>query len=206
MISKLVFLLLAAFSLMGSPGPATLSLASLGAAFGFRSCRGYLLGIIAGTTTVLLIVATGVTAIVTAEPVMLLGLQIAAAVYIVYLAWKIATAPVRSSVDNAEVRPNAVVASFLPGLGLAIANPKAFAAIGAVYSGHSIVPSQPGLDAVVKVIALTGVIVIVNTAWLLFGSTFSRVLTNPVLGRAINIVFAVLLLGSVGMSLLMTWN
>ena len=32
----LIFLLLAALPLMGSPGPATLSLASLGAAFGFR--------------------------------------------------------------------------------------------------------------------------------------------------------------------------
>lgn len=203
MIGKLMFLLVAAFPLMGSPGPATLSLASLGAAFGFRTCLRYLLGIIAGTTAVLLIVATGVTAILSAQPVLLVGMQLVAGAYIVYLAWKIATAPIGPTAEETEGESVLLVASFLPGLGLAIANPKAFAAIGAVYAGHSILPAQAGIDAALKVAALTGVIVVVNTAWLAFGSTFSRFLTNPVIGRTINVTFALLLLASVGMALLL---
>lgn len=202
MIGNLVFLLLAAFSLMGSPGPATLSLASLGAAFGIRASLRYLAGIVVGTTSVLLIVATGVTAILTVQPVMLRVLQAVAAAYIAYLAWKIATAPIGPSAENRKRRTTAIAASFLPGFGLAIANPKAYAAIGAIYSGHSIIPTQPSMDAAAKIVVLMAVILIVNAAWLAFGSAFARFMTNPVLGRVINIALALLLLASVGMAFL----
>lgn len=82
---------------------------------------------------------------------------------------------------------------FLHGVGLTIANPKAYAAIGAVYSAHMSMPAQAGLGVAVKVMVLITVIVIANTTWLAFGVTFFAVLSNPVPGRAINIVFAVLL-------------
>lgn len=202
MLRDIILLLLAAFPLMGSPGPATLSLASLGAAFGFRNGVRYLLGIIVGTTAVLLFVATGVTVFLVVQPVLLAVVEVAAAIYIGYLAWKIATAPIRSKNGDAKRRPRSGKAGFLPGFALAITNPKAFAAIGAVYSSHMILPEQAGWDVAVKVIVLTAVIVIVNTTWLAFGVTFSTVLTNPVLGRVINIVFAVLLLCSVGLALM----
>ena len=68
MIGDLVYLWLAAFPLMGSPGPATLSLAAMGAAFGAEAGIRYLRGIIAGTFGVVLTIATGVTGIVLAAP------------------------------------------------------------------------------------------------------------------------------------------
>jgi threonine/homoserine/homoserine lactone efflux protein len=202
MLSKIILLLLAAFPLMGSPGPATLSLASLGAAFGFQCCLRYLLGIIIGTTAVLLIIATGVTALISVQPVMLIVVQLVAAVYIIYLAWKIASAPIGPSDRHAKGRAIAGIPTFLPGIILAITNPKAFAAIGAVYSGHIIIPAQAGWDGAIKVAVLAAVIAVVNMTWLAFGATFSRFLTNPLIGRIINIVFAVLLLCSVGLALL----
>lgn len=61
--NALGLLWLAAFPLMGSPGPATLSLAGIGTAYGFRPGLPYLAGIVAGTTGVLLMIATGVTAL-----------------------------------------------------------------------------------------------------------------------------------------------
>ncbi len=192
MANELLLLWLAAFPLMGSPGPATMSLAGLGTAFGFRPSLGYLMGIIAGTTAVLIMIATGVTALVLAQPLLLTALTILAGVYILYLAWKIATAPVGSF----EVRPDQAPA-FIPGFTLAIANPKAFAAIGAVYAGHTLVDDNLTVDAAYKLVALALVIVVVNTAWLAFGAVFSRVLTNPVAGRAANVLFATLLVVSV---------
>ncbi len=201
MIGNTLIVVAAALPLMGSPGPATISLASLGAAFGFRTCLPYLLGIILGTTAVLLIIATGLTGVLSSHAGLLLAVRLAAAAYILFLAWKIATAPVGSASPGAGHGSGAVVGSFLSGLGLAIANPKAFAAIGAVYAGYSIVPEQVLLDTLLKIAVLASIIIIVNSAWLAFGSTFSRFLVDPAMGRAINIAFAIVLLISVGVSL-----
>lgn len=197
MADELLLLWLAAFPLMGSPGPATMSLAGLGTAFGFRRSLGYLVGIVAGTTVVLLMIATGVTALVLAQPILLTVLTLLAGVYILYLAWKIATAPVGPLAPRSAQAP-----AFVPGFGLAIANPKAFAAIGAVYAGHTVVADDLTADAVYKLAALALVIVVVNTAWLAFGAIFSRMLTHPAIGRAVNVIFAVMLVASVGFALL----
>ncbi|MGI9377355.1 MAG: LysE family translocator [Tsuneonella suprasediminis] len=196
-MENLLFLILAAFPLMGSPGPVTMSLAGLGSAFGFRLSLGYLCGVMVGTTAVLLMIATGITVLLLAQPALLAALIVLAGAYILYLAWKIATAPVARAV-KATQRPPA----FAPGFALAIANPKAFAAIGAVYSGHTVFAGDLTLDMAVKLAALTGVIVISQSAWLAFGAGFSNVLTHPKIGRAANITFAVMLLASVGLTLL----
>jgi len=50
-------LVLTSLAIMGSPGPATISLTAAGSAYGVRRSIGYLLGIIAGTTVVLFAVA-----------------------------------------------------------------------------------------------------------------------------------------------------
>ena len=92
MVDDLLLLWLAALPLMGSPGPATLSLAALGSAYGVSASLKYLAGIIAGTTTVLLVVASGVSGVIRAAPGMLPVVAAVAAVYIAYLAWRIATA------------------------------------------------------------------------------------------------------------------
>ncbi len=195
MFDNLLVLWLAALPLMGSPGPATLSLAGIGVAFGGRNGIGYLAGIVLGTSGVLFIIATGVTGLVLAEPAIITVLTIVAAGYILCLAWKIATAPVLARSDSAAPPP-----AFSAGFVLAIANPKAFAAIGAVYSGNTVVEDALLLDTVAKVFALFAlfaVLVVVNTAWLFLGSSFSRLLSHPTAGRIANITFGLMLLVSV---------
>jgi threonine/homoserine/homoserine lactone efflux protein len=61
MIENLAALLLAALALMGSPGPATLCTAAAGAAYGVRRGIIFASGIMLGTASVLMIVASGVT-------------------------------------------------------------------------------------------------------------------------------------------------
>lgn len=197
MTEGFVSLLLAAFPLMGSPGPATLSLAATASVFGVRRSLWYLTGIILGTSAVLLMIATGVTGILFAVPGVLPALTTAALGYILYLAYKIATAPILSRDVTNETAP-----SVIGGLLLAIANPKAFAAIGAVYASVVIVPDQPSLDASAKLAALFGVIVMVNSSWLVLGAFFARLLRNPRTGRAINLLFALLLVLSVALAAL----
>ncbi len=204
---NLLLLWLAALPLMGSPGPATISLAATGSAFGIRPSLGYLCGIIAGTTGVLILTATGVATALLAHPVAGNILTLIAAAYILYLAWKIATAPVspgissRLNPESAE-NPENTAPDFRGGLMLAIANPKAFAAIGAVYASHHITLHSVWLNNALKLAALMLVIAVVNTIWLIFGASFSRLLSSPRAGRVINIIFAVMLIVSVGFAVL----
>ena len=124
------------------------------------------------------------------------AITIAAAANILNLPYLNATAPVVSKNLTASRSP-----SFYSGFVLAIANPKAFAAIGAVYSGSTVVPSDLVLDSAAKIAALTIVIIIVNAAWLFFGSAFSSLLTNPRTARIANVTFAIMLVGSVVLAL-----
>ncbi len=197
MIEKLALLLLAALPLMGSPGPATLSLAAAGSVFGVRRSLRYLAGIVLGTSVVLLMIATGITGILFALPGVLPTLTAAALCYILYLAYKIATAPILSQDVEDEAAP-----SMIGGLLLAVANPKAYAAIGAVFASVVVVPEQPAFDAAAKAATLFGVLVLVNSSWLALGAFFARVLRHPRSGRAINVLFALLLVISVALAAL----
>ena len=107
--------LLAAIALAGSPGPATLSLAAASAAFGARRVTGYFVGILLGMIGVMTIVASGVVGLVLAVPGATPVVTAAAALYFVWLAWRIATAPPLTDAAG-ERRPP----SFLGGLGLSL--------------------------------------------------------------------------------------
>ncbi|TIX69495.1 MAG: LysE family translocator, partial [Mesorhizobium sp.] len=87
---QVLALVFAATVVMGSPGPATISVTAIGAAFGLRHSLRYTSGIILGTTMVLLVVASGVMAIFALLPGMAPVLAIASAAYILYLAYRIA--------------------------------------------------------------------------------------------------------------------
>jgi threonine/homoserine/homoserine lactone efflux protein len=175
----LAALLLASAVVMGSPGPSTISLTAVGASFGIRRSLPYAGGLITGTVAVLLAVAAGVVALVTSVPHGALVLGILSAAYILYLAFKIATAPPLGGRGGTAAAPG-----FLGGLGLAIANPKAYVAIAAIFA------ADPGLDAVVKTTVLSGMVVLIHVCWLLAGVSLSRWLHDPVAARIINLVMA----------------
>ena len=192
MWTSIFLLFLVAVPLMGSPGPATLSLAALGSTFGMRPAISYYFGIVAGTSAVLMLVAAGFSSLVYAYPRLATVVGVIAAVYILYLAYKIGTAPIgKSSTSNATVP--SIGAGFL----LAIGNPKAFAAIGAVYSSTKIEGLGSAWEIVVKLAVLALVIIIVNFIWLVLGSALSAYFTSERTGRLLNIIFALLLVVSV---------
>lgn len=181
-----------ALPLVLSPGPANLSLASLGVAFGFRRSLPYLGGILLGTFAVVLSVAFGISALILSQPFIVQAFKIAAVGYIVYLAWRIAIAPICVRSETSANTP-----SMLAGLGAAMANPKAFAALGAVYTGHGMFGDDVVFDAALKIAILSAVVVFFGTAWLAFGAVFSNLLSHPNLGRLVNLSFALLLVISV---------
>jgi threonine/homoserine/homoserine lactone efflux protein len=188
---------LAGFALLGSPGPATLSLAATGAAFGARRGFGYLAGIAFGMVIVMSVIATGMMGVLLALPGAAPVLTAMAAAYIVYLAYRIATAPPLTESGNHHRRP-----SFAGGVFLSLVNPKAYAVLAALFSGFVLVKKALHLDAALKIIILMAILTLTNTAWLLAGAALTRIAREPGINRAINVTFAVLLVASVAFALL----
>jgi threonine/homoserine/homoserine lactone efflux protein len=184
--------IMAGLALTGSPGPATLSLAAAGAAFGLRRSIGLAAGIIAGVLAVMLATATGLSGLLLAQPILGPVVKVLAAAYIVYLAWCIATAP---ALDDAA-RP-ARVPTFLQGVFLGVGNPKAYVAMAALFSGFVLHAHAVVTDVMLKSLILVAMMVVVDLAWLLAGAMLARAMRRPRLNRAINIAFAVALVASV---------
>ena len=181
----LLALVLAATVVMGSPGPATISVTAVGAAFGLRHSLRYTCGIILGTIAVLLVVATGVMAALASMPWLAPLLAVASAAYILYLAFRIATAPPLAARTAEASRP-----TWLAGFILAVANPKAYVAIAAVFAGASSNQRGAELGLWTKLAVLAAMIVVIHVVWLLAGAVFARFLRRPVTSRIINLIFA----------------
>jgi threonine/homoserine/homoserine lactone efflux protein len=182
--SGLVTLLASAAALMASPGPATLSVAATAAAYGFRRSLSYVVGINLGTILVLLAMALGASTLLYALPQIAVPVSIAASLYILYLAYRIATAPPLA--DRTNDRSPGV----MPGLLLAMSNPKAYLAIGAVYSKAVLIPSSAVSDAVLKCVILSAAIIVIHAVWALAGSAFTTVLRDPQAARVVNLILA----------------
>jgi len=187
---------LAGFALAGSPGPATLSLAATGAAFGARRGLGYMAGIVAGMVVVMGLVAAGVVGLLLALPGASPILVASASVYFVYLAVRIATAPPLSGEAEERRRP-----SFAGGVFLSLVNPKGYAAMAALFSGFVLVGERLELDAAAKIGVLLAIITMVNLAWLFAGEALARRFREPRASRAINVSFALLLVASIALTL-----
>jgi len=189
--------ILTGFVLLASPGPATLSLAAVGATFGARGGLGYLAGIMVGVVIVMTIIATGVMGVILAVPGVEPILATLAATYIVYLAYRIATAPTLTQSINNDRKP-----SFIGGMFLNLVNPKGYAVLTALFSGFVLLEGPLYLDAALKIVIMTMIVGASNTAWLFAGATLTRFARDPGISRAINVTFAVLLVASVAFALI----
>jgi threonine/homoserine/homoserine lactone efflux protein len=167
-------LLVASLAIMGSPGPATISLTAAGSAYGVRGSLAYLGGIIAGTLVVLVAVATGITATLLALPAMRGVLIAISATYILWLAYRVATAPPLGAQGTGAEAP-----SLAGGALLGVSNPKAWVAIAAVFASARLA-GAPAADAAAKVAVLTAMVVLINAVWLVVGASLAPLLRDPV--------------------------
>jgi threonine/homoserine/homoserine lactone efflux protein len=190
-MEQLLALIAASLVVMGSPGPTTMSVTAVGAAFGFRRSLAYMSGLILGSMAVLVAVAAGLVALLLSLPQLAPVLLAASAGYMLYLAWKIATAPPLGRQDAGASAPP-LAGGFL----LGVANPKAYFAIGAVFAGSRLAV-EPGLnEALLKCAVLTVMIVLIHLGWLSVGVSISRLLRHPLASRLVNLLFAAILLAT----------
>jgi threonine/homoserine/homoserine lactone efflux protein len=195
-LRALLSMVLMSLAVMGSPGPSNLSASAVGAAFGARRALAYVAGLVLGTTAVLAAVAAGVVAMLMSVPRLAPVLVGASAVYLAWLAFKIATAPPLSASGAGPRAP-----SFAGGVLLGIANPKAYFSIAAVFAGTTLT-AEPGLDARLKIAALIVMIVVIHAIWLTSGIALARLLRHPVAARVVNLAFAAVLVGTTVLMLL----
>jgi len=176
-------LVLTALAIMGSPGPATISLVASGSAYGVRRSLGYLAGIVVGTAAVLLAVASGLTAALLALPALHRVLVAVAVLYIVWLAYHVATAP---PLAEGTV---AAAPSFAGGALLGVANPKAWVAIAAVFASVRLAPAAAD-DAGQKLAVLGVLVVAINAIWLVAGASLAPLVRDPRRSRIVNVSLA----------------
>lgn len=188
-------LLLTSLAIMGSPGPATVSLVAAGSAYGLRGSLRYLAGIVAGTWIVLLAVASGITAALLTVPALGAVLVWASAAYILWLAYHIATAPPLSEPAAAGS------VSFGGGTLLGAANPKAWIAIAAVFASAHLADAAAA-DATAKVAALTAMIVVICGGWLAAGRSIAPLLRGRRLARAVNVALALAVVAATALTIL----
>jgi threonine/homoserine/homoserine lactone efflux protein len=193
---SIVPLVVTSLAIMGSPGPATISLTAAGSAFGVRRSLGYLVGIVVGTIVVLIAVATGITAALLAVPALHAVLVAVSAAYIVWFAYHVATAPPLAGRASAADAP-----SLAGGTLLGIANPKAWVAIAAVFASARLA-DPAATDAAAKVAVLIAMIVLINGAWLLAGASLAPVLRDPRRARIVNVLLAGALVGATALAVL----
>ena len=189
-------LVLISLAIMGSPGPATISLVAAGSVRGVRRSFPYLFGIIVGTTLVLVAVATGITAALMAVHAIGSVLIWISGAYILWLAYHIATAPPLSKLTGAS---NAF--SFMGGAILGIANPKAWVAIAAVFASVHLADT-PTNDAAAKIVVLTVMIIAICATWLVAGRSIAPLLRDPRRARLVNAALAVGLVGATALTVL----
>ena len=189
-------LVLISLAIMGSPGPATISLVAAGSVRGVRRSFPYLFGIIVGTTLVLVAVATGITAALLAVPAIGSVLIWISVAYILWLAYHIATAPPLSKLTGAS---NAF--SLMGGAILGIANPKAWVAIAAVFASVHLADA-PTNDGAAKIVVLTVMIIVICATWLVAGRSIAPLLRDPRRARLVNAALAAGLVGATALAML----
>ena len=186
---------LAVFLLLVTPGPGVLSLASVGAAFGFRAGIGYLSGLFIGNNLVCFAVISGLATVMLANPVIRLLLLIMSAAYLGYLAFRIAFAGAKIAFIQVS-KPG-----LLAGATLQLINPKAYAVHITLFSGFAFYPRNFFVEVTLKLLIANVIWILLHFFWLYAGVMVNRLELPEQTQRVINLLMAVCLLAVVSLSI-----
>ncbi|KIC47278.1 amino acid transporter LysE [Ruegeria sp. ANG-S4] len=179
----------AVFFLLITPGPGVLTTAGIGSAFGFRAGLGFVAGLMLGGFINMMLVVSGVAALALAIPVLRTILLFASVAYLMFLAWRIASAGSRVGFS-----PAASPLGFRNGLTLQFINPKAYVVGTALFSGFAFLPEAPVWEVVLKIIVFNLIWLPVHMIWLSAGAKLGSLNLSERSHRTINAAMAFSLL------------
>jgi threonine/homoserine/homoserine lactone efflux protein len=186
MLESIITLIIATAVLLGSPGPATLSLAAVGASFGVSRGLPYLGGILLGLMVAMAGAIFGVATLFSRWPEVKLITQLLGAAYLFYVSYRIATAPILVAGENEQ----ADIPGLRDGFILNILNPKAYAAFFVLFSQFLVPFEGAKLRYAVTYIIIFVVAILVDSLWLLIGSGIRSVFASRKYARSVRVLFA----------------
>ncbi|MDF2366219.1 LysE family transporter [Sneathiella sp.] len=187
---------LAVFFLIITPGPGVLSTAGVGSAFGRAAGTRYVIGLFIGNNLVALAVVSGLAAIVFAVPIVRNILLVLSLVYLLYLAFRIATAGAKIAFIETTRQPG-----IFAGITLQLINPKAYAVNTTLFTGFPFLSDTLVWETILKFALLNAVWVPVHFLWLAAGIMVKRLELAPHIQFRINILMAVAMLAVVALAL-----
>ena len=180
---------LALFAFVSSitPGPNNTMLMASGANFGFRTSIPHMIGVSGGFLLLVVAVGLGLGGLFAAYPELHDVLAVAGGLYLLWLAWKIATSS-GLGMGETGARPQ----TFLQAAAFQWVNPKAWAmALGAVTA------YAPRDGYVANILVVSVIFTAINlpcvASWTGFGVGLRRFLDRPAVLRAFNVGMALLL-------------
>ena len=182
-----------AFAFVSSitPGPNNLMLMASGTNYGFARTLPHLLGVSLGFTLMIILVGAGLMEVFDAYPVSYIILKTLSVVYLVFLAWKIATAKT-DEISGSELKSSKPM-TFIQAAAFQWVNPKAWAMALTAISVYVVAE-----DSLVGVIVVALMFCAVNfpscSCWVILGTQLRRLLNRPARLRGFNITCAILLL------------
>lgn len=187
-----IFLALLTFAFVAAmtPGPNNVMLLASGVNFGVARTVPHMAGVTLGFVVMIALVGLGVAGLFTAWPPARRVLTWVSVAYLLWLAWKIATAAPPST----EVRAGARPLTFWQAAAFQWVNPKGWTAAltaNALYAPGSDLPSVALVAGAFLIVSLPSV-----TVWTIMGRGLRAFLQDPVRLRVFNLVMAATLVAT----------
>jgi threonine/homoserine/homoserine lactone efflux protein len=187
---------LAVLLLLVTPGPGVLSTAGVGAAFGFNAGLRYVTGLFIGTNLVALIVISGLAAIILASDWARNTLLVLSAIYLLYLAVRIAFAGKKIAFITATEIPG-----LRTGLLLQLINPKAYAVNMTWFTGFALFPGSLVSETLLKLLVINLIWIPIHLLWLAAGNMVNQLELSPRTHFIINSAMALAMLVVVALAM-----
>ena len=192
--------LLFAFSTTITPGPNNVMIMSSGVNYGSKASMPHYLGICLGFPFMVLLVGLGFGVVFDRYPNLHQLIKVAGVVYLLWLAWHIASAEPKA-IEKGERKP----LSFWQAVLFQWVNAKAWVMATGAVAAFTTVQG----NALVEVLAITFAFLLVAFPcvglWLVLGSVLRKLLTNPMMQRIFNISMGLLLVASIVPVLIELW-
>jgi threonine/homoserine/homoserine lactone efflux protein len=180
--------LASATALLGSPGPGIAALLALGRVQGWGALRFYV-GLQLGLAIAFGATAAGLLSLLEIIPFAVRVMTALSAAYLIYLAYRIATAAVGMPPQSAQSH-----SSLKSGFTLGIANPKAYVAFASLLASQTLVAHDREFDVALKWFLCVIVAIVVDLAWLFVGVRLRRAVLRPLTERILNLTLAATIL------------
>lgn len=165
----MVAYIIVSFLMMVTPGPGVLSLAGVGAGFGWRIGIMYLIGLFFGTNGVALLVVLGFKQFLFEINGVELTFLFLSLSYLSFLSWRIATSDNKTGFKETSKAPK-----LYEGIFLQFVNPKAYVVQGHLFVVLSLGMTSYNLEILTKFLIVNSIWIPIHIFWLWLGISLKK--------------------------------